>query len=174
MRIVAGTLRGRRLKGPETDDVRPTSDRLRETLFNVLGPSIRGIRVLDGFGGTGAVAIEAISRGAEHATVFEMAPRALKVAQENVASVGLESVITLVRGDFLKSHGTASADLVFLDPPYEIASLENVLTVAAGHLAPEGRVVLEHRRSRVSPEAISGLMRFRVLEAGDSALSFYR
>ncbi len=174
MRIVAGTLRGRRLKGPETDDVRPTSDRLRETLFNVLGPSIRGIRVLDGFGGTGAVAIEAISRGAEHATVFEMAPRALKVAQENVASVGLESVITLVRGDFLKSRGAASADLVFLDPPYDIASLEDVLTVAAGHLAPEGRVVLEHRRSRVSPEAISGLTRFRVLEAGDSALSFYR
>jgi 16S rRNA (guanine(966)-N(2))-methyltransferase RsmD len=174
VRIVAGTLRGRRLKGPETDDVRPTSDRLRETLFNVLGPSIKGTRVLDGFGGTGAVAIEAISRGATHATVFELAPRALKVAQENVAAVGLASVVTLVRADFLKSRGAASADLIFLDPPYDIASLEEVLTVAAGHLAPEGRLVLEHRRSRVSPEAISGLLRFRVLEAGDSALSFYR
>jgi len=174
MRIVAGTLRGRRLKGPETDDVRPTSDRLRETLFNVLGPSIRGSRVLDGFGGTGAVAIEAISRGAVHATVFEIAPRAFKVAQENVAALGVESVCSLIRADFLKSRGAADADLIFLDPPYGIESLDDVLTVAAGHLAPEGRVVLEHRRSRVSPEAIAGLTRFRVLEAGDSALSFYR
>lgn len=174
MRIIAGTLKGRRLKGPDTDDVRPTSDRLRETLFNVLGPSIRGTRVLDGFGGTAAVAIEAISRGAAHATVFEIAPRALLVARDNVAAVGLEAVCTLIRADFLQAKGTASADLIFLDPPYDIASLEDVLTVAAGHLAPEGRVVLEHRRSRVSPDAISGLTRFRVLEAGDSALSFYR
>ena len=174
MRIIAGTLRGRRLRGPENDDVRPTSDRLRETLFNVVGPSIRGARVLDGFGGTAAVAIEAISRGATKASVFEIAPKALKVARENVAAVGLESVVTLVRGDFLSSRGDASADFIFLDPPYDIASLEAVLTVAATHLAPEGRVVLEHRRSRVSPKAISGLTRFRVLEAGDSALSFYR
>jgi 16S rRNA (guanine966-N2)-methyltransferase len=174
VRIIAGTLKGRRLKGPETDEVRPTSDRLRETLFNVLGPTIRGIRVIDGFGGTAAVAIEAISRGAVHATVFEIAPRALRVARENVDALGLGSVITLVRGDFLTSRGTASADLLFLDPPYDIASLEDVLTVAAGHLAPDGRVVLEHRRARVSPEAISGVTRFRVLEAGDSALSFYR
>lgn len=174
MRIIAGTLRGRRLKGPENDDVRPTSDRLRETLFNVLGPSIRGARVVDGFGGTAAVAIEALSRGAVQATVFEIAPKALRVAQENVAAVGLGSVCTLVRGDFLTSRGTATADLVFVDPPYEIASLEDVLTAAAAHLAPDGRVVLEHRRSRVSPEAISGLTRFRVIEAGDSALSFYR
>jgi len=174
MRVIAGTLKGRRLSGPDNDDVRPTSDRLRETLFNVLGPSVAGTRVVDGFGGTAAVAIEAISRGAASATVYEFSPNALKVAQANIAHVGAEGVCTLIRGDFLKSRGSHAADLVFLDPPYDFEAMEEALTVAAGHLAPEGRVVLEHRRSRQSPVAIAGLTRFRVLEAGDSALSFYR
>lgn len=174
MRIVAGTLKGRRLLGPETDDVRPTSDRLRETLFNVLGPSVAGTRVLDAFGGTAAVAIEALSRGAAQATVFERAPRALKVARENITKCGVADTCRLVPGDFLATRGTGDCDLIFLDPPYDIASLDEVLTTAAGHLAPGGRVVLEHRRARVSPESTGGLTRVRVLEAGDSALSFYR
>lgn len=174
MRIIAGTLKGRRLSGPDNDDVRPTSDRLRETLFNVLGPSVAGTRVVDGFGGTAAVAIEAISRGAASATVYEISPKALKVAQANITHVGADKVCTLLRGDFLKSRGTGTADLVFLDPPYDFEGMDEALTVAAAHLAPGGRVVLEHRRSRPSPETIAGLTRFRVLEAGDSALSFYR
>lgn len=174
MRVIAGALKGRRLSGPDNDEVRPTSDRLRETLFNVLGPSVAGTRVVDGFGGTAAVAIEAISRGAVSATVYELSPKALKVATANIAHVGVEEVCTVIRGDFLKSRGSRAADLVFLDPPYDFAGLEQALTVAADHLAPGGRVVLEHRRARPSPEAITGLTRFRVLEAGDSALSFYR
>jgi 16S rRNA (guanine966-N2)-methyltransferase len=174
MRVVAGTLRGRRLLGPETDDVRPTSDRLRETLFNVLGPSIVGARVLDGFGGTAAVAIEALSRGASHATVYEQASRALKVAKENITRCGLTDTCVLVRGDFLATQGRADCDLVFLDPPYDIDDLPRVVAVGAAHLAPEGRLVLEHRRARPTPEAVGDLSRVRVLEAGDSALSFYR
>lgn len=174
MRIIAGTLKGRRLSGPENDDVRPTSDRLRETLFNVLGPTVAGARVVDGFGGTGAVALEAVSRGAAAVTMYDISPRALKVAQANIAHVGAQQVCTVIRGDFLKSRGTGEADLVFLDPPYDFDKLDAALEVAATHLAPGGRVVLEHRRSRPTPEVIAGLTRFRVLEAGDSALSFYR
>lgn len=174
MRIVAGTLRGRRLRGPETDDVRPTSDRLRETLFNVLGPSVVDARVLDAFAGTGAVAIEAVSRGAAHAVLFEQAAGALKVATANIAAFGIEAQCTVHRSDFLKSLGAADCDLVFLDPPYDIASLDDVLAAGAAHLAPGGRLILEHRRARPSPESAAGLARFRVLEAGDSALSFYR
>lgn len=174
MRVIAGTLKGRRLLGPGTDDVRPTSDRLRETLFNVLGPSVAGARVLDAFGGTAAVAIEALSRGAAQATVYEIDPRAVRVARENIARCGLETACTLVRGDFLRTRGAAACDLVFVDPPYAIASLDEVLAVAATHLAPGGRLVLEHRRARPSPEAAGPLTRVRVLEAGDSALSFYR
>ena len=174
MRVIAGSLKGRRLLGPATDDVRPTSDRLRETLFNVLGPSVAGTRVLDGFGGTAAVAIEALSRGAAQATVYERDAKAIRVARENIAHCRLDGACELVRGDFLKSHGSAGFDLIFLDPPYDIDSLDEVLTVAATHLARGGRLVLEHRRARPSPEVVGALARVRVLEAGDSALSFYR
>ncbi len=174
MRVIAGQLKGRRLMGPETDDVRPTSDRLRETLFNVLGPSVSGTRVLDAFGGTAAVAIEAISRGAVSAVVYEMAPRAAKVAQANIDHCGVGDRCRLIRSDFLRSTGAGDFDLVFVDPPYDMPQLEEALAVAAGHLTPEGRLIFEHRRSRQSPETLGDRTRVRVLEAGDSALSFYR
>ncbi len=174
MRIVAGALRGRRLQGPVDDSVRPTSDRLRETLFNVLGPTLEGARVLDAFGGTAAVAIEALSRGAAQAVVYERSPRALAVARANVDGCGMGDRCRVVRGDFLATVGTGDCDLVFLDPPYEFDALDRALGIAAGHLAPGGRLILEHRRGRPTPEAVGDLRRVRVLEAGDSALSFYR
>lgn len=174
MRIIAGSLKGRRLAAPEGLAVRPTSDRLRETLFNILGPSIIGTRVLDGFGGTAAVALEALSRGAAAATVFELAPKALAVARRNIDHCGVSDQCALVRGDFLRTVGHGDFDLVFLDPPYDPVDLEAALLVGVSHLAPEGRLVLEHRRSRTSPLEAGGRPRVRVLEAGDSALSFYR
>ncbi len=174
MRVIAGTLKGRRLRGPETDDVRPTSDRLRETLFNVLAGTVEGARVLDGFGGTAAVAIEAISRGAARATIYETSPKALKVARQNLEAVGVAGRCTVIRGDFLRAAGRADFDLVFLDPPYDIASLDDVVAAGTAHVAPGGLLVLEHRRARPGPAEAGGLRRVRVLEAGDSALSFYR
>jgi 16S rRNA (guanine(966)-N(2))-methyltransferase RsmD len=173
MRIVAGTLKGRRLKGPVTDDVRPTSDRLRETLFNVLGPRVQGSRVLDAFAGTGAVGLEAISRGAAHVTFYESDPSAWKVTEANIAHCGVGEVCQVIRGDFLKSRGESDCDLVFLDPPYDDDDLNAVLRVAATHATPGGVVVLEHRRSRESPVEESSLVRTRVLRSGDSGLSFY-
>lgn len=173
MRIVAGTLKGRRLQGPATDDVRPTSDRLRETLFNVLGPSVAGSRVLDAFAGTGAVGLEALSRGARHVTFYESDPRAWKVAQANIAHLGVGVSCQLVRGDFLQSKGAGNCDLVFLDPPYDDGGLDTVLRAARSHAAPGGVVVLEHRRSRETPAEEDGLVRTRVLTSGDSGLSFY-
>src|SRR4029078_5846113 len=88
MRIVAGEFRGRQLKSPTGDGLRPTSDRLRETLFNILGPSVRGARLLDGYAGTGAIGIEALSRGAAHVTFVERDPRAVKLIEANLALVG--------------------------------------------------------------------------------------
>jgi 16S rRNA (guanine966-N2)-methyltransferase len=174
MRIVAGTLKGRRLQGPVTDDVRPTSDRLRETLFNVLGPGVRGMRVLDAFAGTAAVGLEAISRGASVVTLFERDPRAWKVAAANIDHCGVQGACQLIRGDFLRSTGAANCDLVFLDPPYDDGDLPTTLRVAATHLAPDGLVILEHRRTTETPVDASGLVRTRVLTSGDSALSFYK
>ena len=173
MRIIAGTLKGRRLQGPATDDVRPTSDRLRETLFNVLGTAVQGARVLDAFAGTAAVGLEAVSRGASRVTLYERDPKALKVAAANIAHCGATGACQLIRADFLRSAGAANCDLVFLDPPYDDGDLSAALRVAATHLAPGGLVVLEHRRARESPVEEAGLVRTRVLPSGDSALSFY-
>ena len=173
MRIVAGSLKGRRLQGPIAEGVRPTSDRLRETLFNVLGPSVQGYRVLDAYAGTGAVGLEAISRGAAQVTFVENDPRAVKVLEANIRHCGVDAQCRVIRADFLKSPGVGDCDLVFLDPPYDDDDLTAVLRVAVSHVAPDGVIVLEHRRSRESPPGEGALVRTRVLPSGDSALSFY-
>jgi 16S rRNA (guanine966-N2)-methyltransferase len=184
MRIIAGKLKGRRLNGPgeagrgrPVAGFRPTSDSLRETLFNVLGPSIAGALVLDGFAGTGAVGLEAISRGAAHVTFVEREAQALAVLRDNVARCGVADACAIIAGDFASFVSRRPAPgpftFVFLDPPYEMTSLGPPLEAAALIAAPEVRLVLEHSSRTVSPEAAPGWRRTRVLSAGDSALSFY-
>ena len=175
MRIIAGTLNGRRLVAVPGDRVRPTSDSLRETLFNVLGPTVAGSRVLDAFAGTGALGLEAISRGATHVTFVDADPRALKVITTNVAHCGVENACAIIRGDFLRRLRSPlrGFDLVLLDPPYAVESLDAVLGCACESVRPEGRIVLEHSRRRDAPPAIGEWQRARLLIAGDSALSFY-
>jgi 16S rRNA (guanine966-N2)-methyltransferase len=177
MRIIAGTLKGRQLKGPQGPGLRPTSDSLRETLFNVLGPSIAGARVLDGFAGTGAVGLEALSRGAVSVTFVEREAAALAVLNENIVRCGVADACTVVRADVATLGGSRAArgafDFVFLDPPYERTDLASLLEVAASTAAPDARSVVEHSSRTISPEAAGGWRRTRVLTAGDSALSFY-
>lgn len=174
MRIIAGTLKGRRLLGPADDRVRPTSDRLRETLFNIIAPHIDGARVLDGYAGTGAVSIEAISRGAVEVEAYDVSPSAVGGARRNIEACVVGDRCRLKRTDFLRTSGDPDRDVIFLDPPYDIESLDAPLQVAETRLAPGGLVVLEHRRSRESPADVGALTRVRVVKAGDSALSFYR
>jgi 16S rRNA (guanine966-N2)-methyltransferase len=174
VRIITGTLKGRRLVAPPGQHVRPTSDRLRETLFNVLGDSIVGARVLDAFAGTGAIGIEALSRGAVHATFVENDARVIRVLSDNVGACGVAGACAIIRHDFLSARPSgAPVDLVVADPPYDIAALEDVVARGAGWLSERGRLVLEHSRRRASPEQSGGLRRTRMLTAGDSALSFY-
>jgi 16S rRNA (guanine(966)-N(2))-methyltransferase RsmD len=177
MRIIAGAFKGRRLRGPEGEGVRPTSDRLRETLFNILMPRIAGARVLDGFAGTGALGLEALSRGAAHATFVEADPRALRVLRQNAAACGVESTCTIVRDDVrafaARRAGRLDFDLVLLDPPYAFADPEALLADVAGLLATGGLLVLEHSRRRDPPAAPAGLDARRTVHAGDSALTFY-
>jgi 16S rRNA (guanine(966)-N(2))-methyltransferase RsmD len=177
MRIVAGTLKGRRLLGPPTTAVRPTSDALRETLFNVLGPTLDGARVLDAYAGTGALGLEAISRGAAQATFVERDRAMIRVLEANVRACRVENACVIIRDDFLTaSHRVlppAHFDLVMLDPPYADEALDRALARAAVLAAPQGRVVLEHSRRRASPDEAGRLARVRLLVAGDSALSFY-
>jgi 16S rRNA (guanine(966)-N(2))-methyltransferase RsmD len=177
VRIIAGTLKGRRLKGPASDAVRPTSDRLRETIFNILQARPAGAQVLDAFAGTGAIGLEALSRGAAHVTFVEKEGRALRTLAENVAACGAGNAVTMVRDDFLgfasRHPPRAVFDLVLLDPPYDFCDLDRVLAGAAAVLAPGGLIVLEHSRRREPPPAPSGLAARRTVAAGDSALTFY-
>ena len=178
MRIIAGAFKGRRLRAPEGQRVRPTSDRLRETLFNILMPRIAGARVLDGFAGTGALGLEALSRGAVHVTFVEADPSALRAVRQNAAACGVESTCTIVRDDMRafagRPNGPRDFDLVLLDPPYAIADLEDVLDRAGRLLTDDGLLVLEHSWRREPPPAPRGLDAQRTVRAGDSALTFYQ
>src|SRR5579862_2275897 len=147
MRIIAGRLKGRRLDGPKGPGVRPTSDGLRETLYNVLGARVIGARVLDAFAGTGAVGLEAISRGAVHATFVESDRRTAALLAANVDRCGVGDVCMIVRGEFDRTR-LGRFDLVWLDPPYDTPDLDGVLTRAAELVDRGGLVVLEHSRRR--------------------------
>ena len=177
MRIIAGEFKGRKLTGPVAPGVRPTSDRLRETLFNLVDVEAPGCRVLDGFAGTGAVGLEALSRGAAHVTFVERDPRALSVISRNVAVCGATDRCIIVRGDLasVARHLARDTpfDLVLLDPPYDYPDMETVLTEVSRCLRPGGVLVLEHARRREAPTHLPSLVRRRDVTAGDSQLTFY-
>src|SRR5918993_1430861 len=144
MRVIAGSLKGRRLDTPTWPGLRPTSDKLRETLFNVLQGRLPGARVLDVYAGTGAVGIEALSRGAAHVTFVEADARARGLIAENLARCGL--LMTSKRGsaEDVLSRLAPVYDVVFLDPPYDEPDLATAVTRGVGLLAAGGICVLEH------------------------------
>lgn len=179
MRIIAGSLKGRRLHAPDWDGLRPTSDRLRETLFNLLAPRIGGARVLDVYAGTGAVGLEALSRGASWVTFIERDRRALALIEDNLARCGIANGYAIIRAEAaaalarLVDAAAERFDVVLLDPPYA-APFEPVLAAAAAVLTGEAVAVVEHARRREVPAAVGPLVRTRAVGAGDSALSFYQ
>jgi 16S rRNA (guanine966-N2)-methyltransferase len=171
MRIIAGELKGRRLKTPKWDGLRPTSDKLRETLFNVVARRVPGARVLDLYAGTGAIGIEALSRGASHVTFVDRDARALKLIEENLRHCGIRDRYAIIRT--LQSLPAASFDLAVLDPPYDESDLTASIAAAEPLMAPAGLLVLEHARRRPTPDMVGRLHRTRDLVSGDSALAFY-
>ena len=176
MRIIAGTHKGRTLKTPKWEGLRPTSDKLRETLFNILAPRLAGARVLDVFAGTGAVALEALSRGAASATCIESDRRAVKLIEENAARCGEQNRCAIIRDNVERALQRAVPggpfDIIVLDPPYDYDGLDDAVTNAGSQRAADGVVVLEHA-ARVTPPAPSGLALTRTVKSGDSALTFY-
>jgi 16S rRNA (guanine(966)-N(2))-methyltransferase RsmD len=176
MRIIAGAHKGRTLKTPTWPGLRPTSDALRETLFNILAPRVRGARVLDVYAGTGAVALEALSRGADLAVCVEQHPRARALIEENRARVGEQARCMIVAGDARRALQSpipgGPFDIVFLDAPYEAGELDEVVKAGASQRADGGVLILEHS-SRRPPPSIDGTAPSRTVRAGDSALSFY-
>jgi len=181
VRIVAGEFKGRQLKSPTWEGLRPTSDRLRETLFNILGGGVRGARVLDGYAGTGAIGMEALSRGAAHVTFVERDRRAIELIGANLAQLtgaASNADATKPRPDVIIRTGFAalagmSFDVIVLDPPYAPGAAEEALDTAAGLLAPDGRLVVEHAVRHAPPAGRGPLRLQRTVKAGDSALSFY-
>lgn len=122
MRIIAGALKGRRLVEPKDGRVRPTTDRVREAWFSIVGPELPGARVLDLFAGSGALGLEALSRGAEHATFVELLPRSLDALRANIAALDVADRATVHRGDALRFVGRldeGAFDVAFADPPYD-------------------------------------------------------
>ncbi len=186
MRVIAGIYRSRILKSLKGLALRPTSDRLRETLFNVLAPNIAGSRFLDLFAGTGAIGIEALSRGAAEVVFIENHAPAATLIRRNLESLGISTGVTVLAVDALRGLAMLATrkmevapgfDCVFLDPPYAAAEdYSRVLEFlgSADLLAPGGIVIAEHRRNFDLPEEPGALRRFRVLRQGDAALSFYR
>ena len=159
MRVVAGTLRGRRIESPEGNTTRPTTDMAREAIFNSLGShyDLTDARIVDCFAGTGALGIEALSRGAGHVTFIERDKMALDVLRENLRSLGLVDTSTVVRGDAVTQVGQCKdATLVLADPPYDFANWPEFLAAvpcnlvvaeaAAPVAAPDGWEVLRERR----------------------------
>ena len=186
MRVIAGTYRSRILKSLKGLALRPTSDRLRETLFNVLAPNIAGSRFVDLFAGTGAIGIEALSRGAAEVVFIENHALAVTLIRRNLESLGIATGATVLAVDALrglamlasrKKQAEPGYDYIFLDPPYSAAQdYARVLEFlgSADLLAPGGIVIAEHRRNFNLCEEAGALRRFRVLKQGDAALSFYR
>ena len=183
MRIIAGKFRSRQLKSLKGLSLRPTSDMLRETLFNILGPRVQGSRFLDLFAGTGAVGIEAISRGAISAVFVENHPAAVRLIRENLASLEIKSEARIIATaaapalEKLHKDRAAAFDFIFLDPPYANKNdYELTLdTLAASSLVSESSILIaEHSKKSPFAKSIGVLEQFRLLTQGDATLSFYR
>lgn len=186
MRVIAGTYRSRILKSLKGLALRPTSDRLRETLFNVLGSGIQDSRFLDVFAGTGAVGIEALSRGADYVSFIENHAPSAALIRKNLTALRVHSGVTVICADAIRGLETLKAkvkvgdlayDYIFIDPPYAAtADYSRVLqTIGVSNLlAQAGIVIIEHRKTFDLSESFGTLKRVRLLRQGDAALSFYR
>ena len=175
MRIVAGSARGRPLKGPKkADRIRPTADRVRETIFNVLGQWLDGLTVLDLYAGTGALALEALSRGAKSAALVDSDREAQALIRENARTLGFEvELLAMPVERALASLRGRAFDLVFADPPYAASAVAKLLEAVPAVLAPGGRFCVEHDKREAAPEKAGALTRADQRRFGDTVVSIY-
>lgn len=186
MRVIAGKFRSRRLQSVPGMEVRPTADRLRETLFNILTAgnpaALEGSVWIDLYAGTGAVGIEALSRGAGMVYFVESAPDAAELIRKNLDGLGVKSGFQVLRQDTVRvlqawDKSGIRANIVFLDPPYRMEeAYAQALTSlsSSAWLQPETIVIVEHQKKFDPGEQVASLQRYRLLKQGDAALSFYR
>jgi 16S rRNA (guanine966-N2)-methyltransferase len=177
LRIIEGSEKGKLVKAPPARDVRPTSNKTRQALFNVLRSKIQSSRFLDVCAGSGVIGLEAMSRGAAELTIIEENRQALSILNENIDRLGYK--VKVIRGDCLKTLlrlSSRSFDLIFADPPYKSELGEAIAQVVASAelLADDGWLVIEHYRKNQLPERLPGLILFDDRHYGQTTLSFYR
>jgi 16S rRNA (guanine966-N2)-methyltransferase len=171
MRVIAGEFRSRRLKTLDGLVLRPTPDRLRQALFNVLAPRIEGVTFLDAYAGSGSVGIEALSRGAAHAIFIEKHFSAVRVIRDNLAALGIDDRATVVQSGTSAALPKFEADIYFLDPPYTAETeYESALSLLGARPA---LVLAQHDKRFELAESYGNLRRTRVLAHGDNAISFF-
>jgi 16S rRNA (guanine966-N2)-methyltransferase len=181
MRIISGKYKSRRLKGTPPAGIRPTSDKLKETLFNILGPRVDASLFLDACAGMGAIGIEAISRGASMVYFVEQSRKAAAIIRENLQSLGIEEGYKILEMDLAKAldlcrRDRTQFDIAFVDPPYDREDLYTVTInrfANSSLLSPEGILILEHSKREDLAEVSGNLRKFRSLVQGDAALAFY-
>jgi 16S rRNA (guanine(966)-N(2))-methyltransferase RsmD len=181
-RIIGGHGKGRRLHTPAGQTTRPTAARVRQTLFDILAPELPGCRFLDAFAGSGAVGLEALSRGAARAVFIDISAPAVTALRANVQALRAAGGEAQVLRQDARLALAALADdgvrfdVVYLDPPYDSGLYEDVIEQvdALGLLEPGGLLVAEHFKKRALPETIGRLARTRQVQVGDHRLSFYR
>ena len=177
MRIIAGTAKGRRLFAPDNRDIRPTSDRVRENLFNILMPRIEGARFLDLFCGSGATGIEALSRGARHCTFIDHDNAALQLTRRNLELCRLSVDGCLLRASIPQglSRQPQPFDILFADPPYAFVDYKPLLLslIEHGYTGPDSMVILETSSKTPLPEKVAALCQSQSRRYGDTALTFF-
>ncbi len=179
MRVIAGELRGRRIEVPRKGDIRPTYDRVRESVFSIIGPRIEGARVLDLFAGTGSLGIESLSRGARSVTFVEQDRDVASVLTDNIDRLGLKPESTVLRlavARFLSGgRDRAAFDIVFADPPYDSGLAERTLEIVGswGGIRTDALVIVEHRVGDVLPDASDRLGRVRRERYGTIEVEFF-
>jgi len=181
VRIIAGALKGRRLRTPRGETTRPTADQVRIALMDALAPRLPGARVLDLFAGAGGVGLEALSRGAAHATFVERDARAVAALRANIAALGVEGRARVVRDDVARAlarlaRAGETFDVVFLDPPYDTAlAAETLAALGDARLLGAGAVVVAQHFTKRPPAArVGALVAQRTRRFGETTLTFFR
>jgi 16S rRNA (guanine(966)-N(2))-methyltransferase RsmD len=180
MRVISGELKGRKLAAVPGTSTRPTTDKVKESMFNIIGPYFDSGTVLDLFSGTGGLGIEALSRGMSKGVFVDKDFKALQVVKKNIETCRLQARTEVYRNDARKaiiqlSERGETFDLVFLDPPYHLNLIPALLTELEQHglLTESARVVAEHGSETELPEAVSRLTRWKLSAYGDTSVSFY-
>ena len=177
MRIIAGEFKGRRLETPKDNSVRPTTDKAREALFSILANDIWGSRVLDLFGGTGGLGLEALSRGAAECVFADQSRDSIRMIRNNIAHCGAEERSRVLTGDFRKvlSSQRKPFDIIFLDPPYGSGMMDECFRLISENelLNEDGLIVAEHRKEETFPEEYHGFTKIKERRYGIVMLSIY-